>query len=201
MTTTGKRATTGVLTGSREPLAVEFANTLYAVRGRQRDGIATPDQLAAWLSEHAAALGAGEDEPLTVAQPTTAEVADFVALRDAVRGLIRAAAGEDEVREADVTGVNAAAAIAPVWPVLRHGEDGFSSVEATDHPRLPAALAALARSAVGLLTGPTRTDLRACHGPGCVLFFVKDHPRREWCGAPCGNRARAARHYQRHREG
>ncbi|MGW3040938.1 CGNR zinc finger domain-containing protein [Kitasatospora sp. NPDC001159] len=42
-------------------------------------------------------------------------------------------------------------------------------------------------------------SLRACHGPGCVQFFVKDHPRREWCGPGCGNRARAARHYHRQR--
>ena len=42
-------------------------------------------------------------------------------------------------------------------------------------------------------------QLRACLAPGCVLYFVKDHPRREWCGPACGNRARAARHYRRHR--
>ncbi|MFH9354859.1 CGNR zinc finger domain-containing protein [Kitasatospora sp. NPDC017646] len=35
--------------------------------------------------------------------------------------------------------------------------------------------------------------LRACPGPGCVRFFVKDHPRRGWCGPGCGNRARAGR--------
>ena len=42
-------------------------------------------------------------------------------------------------------------------------------------------------------------QLRACHAPGCVLYFLKDHPRREWCSTACGNRARAARHYRRHR--
>ncbi|MEU3456263.1 CGNR zinc finger domain-containing protein [Micromonospora sp. NPDC006766] len=26
----------------------------------------------------------------------------------------------------------------------------------------------------------------------------KDHPRQEWCKPSCGNRARVARHYQRH---
>ena len=36
------------------------------------------------------------------------------------------------------------------------------------------------------------------HAPGCVLYFIKDHPRREWCSTACGNRARAARHYARH---
>src|SRR2546429_545268 len=48
----------------------------------------------------------------------------------------------------------------------------------------------------------TQADLKAFRATlalGCVLYFVKDHPRREWCSAACGNRARAARHYSRHR--
>jgi predicted RNA-binding Zn ribbon-like protein len=30
-----------------------------------------------------------------------------------------------------------------------------------------------------------------------VLVFLKQHPRREWCSAACGNRARQAGHYRR----
>jgi predicted RNA-binding Zn ribbon-like protein len=41
----------------------------------------------------------------------------------------------------------------------------------------------------------------ACHAPGCVLYFLKTHPRREWCSVTCGNRVRAARHYERIRAG
>ncbi|PZF91885.1 hypothetical protein C1I99_22640 [Micromonospora deserti] len=33
-----------------------------------------------------------------------------------------------------------------------------------------------------------------------MLYFVADPPRREWCSVACGNRARAARYYRRHRE-
>ena len=62
---------------------------------------------------------------------------------------------------------------------------------------LTSARAAIARDAIVLLSGPTRQDIRSCHAPGCVLFFLKDHPRREWCSAGCGNRARAARHYRK----
>ena len=59
-------------------------------------------------------------------------------------------------------------------------------------------LAELARAGVALLGGPDRQRLQVCHAPGCGLFFVKQHPRREWCSTACGNRARAARHYSRH---
>jgi predicted RNA-binding Zn ribbon-like protein len=62
------------------------------------------------------------------------------------------------------------------------------------------ALGAVAQDAIELLTGPEATTLRACHAPGCVLYFVKTHPRREWCSEACGNRVRAARHYRRVRD-
>lgn len=61
-------------------------------------------------------------------------------------------------------------------------------------------LATITAEAVELFTGERHSRLRACYAPGCVLYFVKDHPRREWCSAACGNRARAARHYRRHRD-
>src|SRR5690606_11531652 len=63
------------------------------------------------------------------------------------------------------------------------------------------ARAELALGAARLLGGAEADLLRACHGPGCVLYFCKDPPRRGWCSAGCGNRARVARHYERHRRG
>ena len=67
----------------------------------------------------------------------------------------------------------------------------------TARAALAIVVAAFARDAIDLLTGPTAGDLRACGAPGCILLFVKDHPRREWCSNACGNRARQARHYER----
>ncbi|MEK8142006.1 CGNR zinc finger domain-containing protein [Streptomyces sp. M10(2022)] len=61
--------------------------------------------------------------------------------------------------------------------------------------------AGLARAAIGFLAGPDRTSLRACHAPRCVRYFVKEHPRQEWCKPSCGNRARVARHHERNRTG
>lgn len=58
----------------------------------------------------------------------------------------------------------------------------------------------IATLGVELLAGEGRGRLRACLAPNCVLYFVKEHTRREWCSPNCGNRARVARHYQRHRQ-
>jgi predicted RNA-binding Zn ribbon-like protein len=59
----------------------------------------------------------------------------------------------------------------------------------------------LAADAVAVLTGPQAGRLRRCANPDCVLQFIASNPRRRWCSsALCGNRARVARHYRRHRE-
>jgi predicted RNA-binding Zn ribbon-like protein len=92
--------------------------------------------------------------------------------------------------------INEAASAGPSWPVL---SASFEIEEQTTCDALDTARATIARATMELLAGPLRPELRACGAPGCVKFFVKDHPRREWCCDHCGNRARAARHYRRHR--
>lgn len=170
-----------------EPLAVEFANTWYAVRGREREAIGTPAELSRWLHEHR--LPADADEPA---------VGDFLALRDAIRSLLRATAEGEPLSEAGIATVNKASELAPRWPVLAGtAESGYAVIEVASADPLPAARARIARDAITLLGGPQREDVRACHAPGCVQYFIKDHPRREWCSAACGNRARVARHYTR----
>jgi predicted RNA-binding Zn ribbon-like protein len=97
--------------------------------------------------------------------------------------------------------INRASARAPRSPIATWRPDA-DPVAATDHhgaSRADLLIAALAADAIELLTGPRRGDLRACRAPGCVLLFLKDHPRREWCSNTCGNRARQARHYHRTR--
>lgn len=53
--------------------------------------------------------------------------------------------------------------------------------------------AALAHAAIAFLAGPDRRRLRACHAPRCVRYFLKEHPRQEWCTP------RVARHHDRHK--
>jgi predicted RNA-binding Zn ribbon-like protein len=131
----------------------------------------------------------------------------FRELRDALRRLAAEVVSDDRPAAAvpmDVTAavevVNRACASAPTWSELVWSPTP-GRVSRSAHDSQEAELASIAEDAVDLFTGPRRTDLRACHGPGCVLYFLRDHPRREWCSAGCGNRARVARHYQRHHGG
>ncbi|ACU75103.1 protein of unknown function DUF1470 [Catenulispora acidiphila DSM 44928] len=173
-----------------EPLAVAFANTWYAVRGDEREGVGTPLDLAKWLDSQRLSAGVGEGGV------GGGDVREFLTLRDAIRALLRATTEGEALPEAAKATLNTASEQAPSWPALAGSADsGYGVIEVSSADPLSAARARIARDAIAVLGGPLREDVRACHAPGCVQYFVKDHPRREWCSAACGNRARVARHY------
>jgi predicted RNA-binding Zn ribbon-like protein len=128
---------------------------------------------------------------------------ELIELRDVVRSALHAAVLGEPPSRAALDAINLASARAPrspsaVWQAgtfPRHGTDFH------DATRADVVLAAFAQDAIRLLAGPCREELRACGAPRCVLMFLRDHPRREWCSDSCGNRARQARHYERTRHG
>jgi predicted RNA-binding Zn ribbon-like protein len=199
-----------------EPLPVELMNTIWADRGEVHDTIADVDGLTAWL---AAVANRADLADLTEQRPADqrptdqgpaadqATLGEFRALRDALRSLAAAATGDERpvtaMTNVDVDTavdvVNTASGRAPSWRVLDGtGEDGRRVRSRTGAPLTSAVLSRIADRAAVLFGSADQGELRACLAPGCVLYFVRDHPRREWCSAGCGNRARVARHYSRH---
>lgn len=126
-------------------------------------------------------------------------------LRDAVRrlaaevtedgrGSARSATGDVETAVRDLNDV---VAHLPLPRIALGGDGKLHEVAATDSSAIAAGLARVAQESIALLGGPEASKLRACYAPGCVLYFTKTHPRREWCSVMCGNRVRAARHYEK----
>ncbi len=182
-----------------EPLPLEFANTRFAHRGHEHEGLREPADLAAWLRQVRDRLPASlPDRDLDAVGPE--ELAAARALRDALRTLFTAATAGTPPDTDAAEIVNRAVRGAPSWRELTT-DRGFAAVARTAAPPVSAALAAIADEAVGLLTGPDAAALRACAAPGCMLFYRKDHPRRAWCSPRCSNRVRAARHYARRTAG
>jgi predicted RNA-binding Zn ribbon-like protein len=95
--------------------------------------------------------------------------------------------------------VNSIAGAPAAGPQIIVREPGNLEKVPPGKPRITDVLQALAREGIEALTPPDGLPLRACLAPSCVLYYVQDHPRRAWCSAACGNRARAARHYARSR--
>jgi predicted RNA-binding Zn ribbon-like protein len=164
------------LTG--EPLAVDLANTVVAGPGGPRDLLAEEAAVRAWLDLH----GVGD-----------APAAELRRLRDALRAVFQAVVDGTEPSAGSLRRINEASAAAV--PALRweRGVPVRRWRSAGGRGEAPAT-AVIAHSATELLaTGAGQ--LRRCGGPGCLLFFVATHPRRQWCSSQlCGNRVRVARH-------
>lgn len=180
-----------------EPLPVELMNTIWADRDGVHDALASTADAAAWL--HATAT-----EPGRISRPAADRLRS---LRDALRALAAEVTGDPRPaadptpHAAAVAVLNETCALAPAWSKVHWPSGGEPErTRASAGRQAELALAGLAEQAVELFTGSARERLRPCLAPGCVLYFVREHPRREWCSAGCGNRARVARHYQRHHQ-
>lgn len=192
-------------------LTLALAGTIrHDGNGGVTDDLADAAGLARWLREHAEPLRHYDDDLTAPADPPDEQTRlDVVALRHAVRTLLARAVAPAAPSRADrsslltpvdaVRHLNDAAGRLPTSPRLHWPDEAAPML--TRHTG-PAELrvrlsAALARAAVDFLAGPAREQLRACPAPRCVRYFVKEHPRQQWCKPSCGNRARVARHYQR----
>ncbi|OKH94621.1 hypothetical protein AB852_10290 [Streptomyces uncialis] len=193
------------------PLALDLALTIrHDGRGGVADDLGDIAGLTAWVQRRAGAFGPapgadrGTADPATLGQVRELRAALRALLARAVRPAAPSPADADRLMPVpDALAVlNTAARRVPTVPVLRWPEGDRPA--ARHLPAAPAEpgdllLATLASAAADFLTGPDLARLRACHAPRCVRYFLKDHPRQEWCKPSCGNRARVARHHERHR--
>ncbi|WP_327292539.1 CGNR zinc finger domain-containing protein [Streptomyces sp. NBC_01198] len=201
---------------SVDHLALDLAVTIrHDGHGGVADDLTDPSALTSWVRARAGALRADLASWPHTAATFTADAAVLgaaVEVRTAVRSLFARAVlpGRPSSADADrlptarqaLDRLNAAAALVPVSPYLDWPQDGAPTSARTVVGSPSAAdllAAALARHAIGFLTGPDRDLLRACPAPRCVRYFVKEHARQEWCKPSCGNRARVARHHARQR--
>jgi predicted RNA-binding Zn ribbon-like protein len=177
-----------------EPLPIELHNTLYSDGGRVVDGLADAKDLRAWV----AALG--DRLPAQAARVEADRLEDFLALRSAARAALSAVQEGRQVPADALAELNRASERSPrSVRLIQRGSTRRSEVRYHAPTATDIALGVIAADTIELLSGPRADDLRACAAPGCMLMFLKDHPRREWCSATCGNRARQARHYARSR--
>ncbi|MFD2472192.1 CGNR zinc finger domain-containing protein [Amycolatopsis silviterrae] len=174
-----------------EVVPVRLMATVWADTSGLHDDLRTRENLDAWLD----AVGLGS------CQSSAAELALAQRLRDAVRRLAAQVTADDRQTatvslDAALGDLNDLVTHLPV-PQLTLVSGELRETSAHDASAVVTGLARVARESIALLGGPDAAKLRACYAPGCVLYFMKTHPRREWCSVACGNRARAARHYEK----
>jgi predicted RNA-binding Zn ribbon-like protein len=176
-----------------EPLAVDLADTLVTVTSPPTDLLSSDERNATFWALQAARLPAGAAVP---------DISATQAIRAAVRELLDAHLEQRSPAPDALETVNRAAADAPTSPHLTASTDGqlTAGIIWHNHDAQARTLAAVAGSAIEVLTGPAAGRLRRCANPACSMLFVAADARRKWCTQNiCGNRTRVARHYRRHR--
>lgn len=185
------------LTG--EPLVLDLINTRPQTASGTVDLLSTPACLRAWLDVEADRLTTS----VGGAAVTAADVAAVRAVREQAATAVDRARQGKRPPAATLRALEAAQRAAPAYREL-----GWDGTAVTSTPRRTGSLgvrvaAALAEAAIDLLADTAAvTAVRVCEAQDCVLLFLPAHPRRRWCSAArCGNRARVARYYERHKTG
>ena len=188
-------------------LCLDFANTRYW-RGSPEptEQLATPADFLVWVTTAGGlppALAplierAWKDNP----RQATATFGRALALREAIYRQLAALALESKPRPEDLVAINDALARAPARNHLVPTAEGYGWSVASFAPRAACLLAPVLWSVGDLLAAPRRLHVRCCSNEKCRWVFVDDSRAgtRRWCNmSACGNRAKAQRHYIRHK--
>lgn len=180
-----------------DALALDLVNTEIAVRGKRRDLLATPGDVARWWQaarrHHSAetavvdGMGSHEDEALRAA---------LKSLRSALRRLFSALAEGTAPAEEDVGTLNAA--LKTGYHALEAAPDGtLRPVYRSTDAAHAAIVLPIAISALHLITQGDHRRLHKCGNERCVLLLydrTKSATRR-WCSVACKDRARKMKQY------
>lgn len=192
---TGSRGTTDFLFVAGVP-ALDLVNTEIMVRGKRRDLLATPRDVARWWQaarRHHPEMAEVQGRPAY----DRALLEALLHLRSALRGIFSAVAEGGDPREEDVDRVNAV--LSTGHHALERASGGaLTGVYRTGGTTGSAAiLLPLALSAFHLLTEGNLARLHRCENERCILLLY-DTTRsatRRWCSVGCKDRDRKMKRY------
>jgi predicted RNA-binding Zn ribbon-like protein len=176
---------------SRPGLSIDFANTrFWRGSATPTEELASPASLRAWCRARG----------LPDVAWTEAQLAEALALREAIYAVFAAFSAGAAPAKADLERINLALEAAPPRRRLVR-ENGHCRWEVGRLERTP--LAPVVWSAADLLTHPLIERVRLCANEKCRWLFLDESKsgNRRWCSmSACGNRAKAHRHYARQKE-
>jgi predicted RNA-binding Zn ribbon-like protein len=180
-------------------LCLDFVNTEKISDGARVDLLRDTSALAAWLKELAIfpdsfSLKGREAEALAEART----------LRASLRKMMEQIAAGSEISSDTLAAVNRVLAHRQNYSqITHHTGNVFTKQIVAPYTEPLHLLAPIAEDAAELLFHGDLSLIRKCENPQCILFFydtTKNHARR-WCSmGACGNRAKAAAHYKRHKQ-
>ena len=192
-------------------LALDLVNTERMSDGARVDLLESPAALLEWLRQSGAVTAAelNTREKLFLRDKGAAGglLERARNLRSGVREMAEALAGRRAVSARAMAAINSVLADSPQVSELVRGSSGnkrYALERRNQGSDEAALLAPVAEAAARLLAEGDHSRVRKCGNPACILYFY-DPTRsrtRNWCSMQgCGNRAKAARFYERHHRG
>jgi len=183
-------------------VALDFLNTRKYVKGWVSDLISTPEELREWLDS----VGLHTHGTDVETSPPVARMMFDEAhrLRDAIRVAVEARVRGERVPPRSLYMLNRVLEASRSSARLVHDGARLTLIRLDSAPASLAALSPIALAAAMLLTEADCRRIRQCRSERCALWFLdtSKNGRRRWCSmATCGNRAKAARHYQKQKAG
>jgi len=189
-------------------LCLDFVNTVDRESDRySEEWLTSYADLVAW-GQHTQVLSSEQAVQLLKAATIQPDLAKAVfeiaiALREAIYRIFSAVVENREVAKRDLDALNAALQEALPWQQVAFTTNSFSWTWTDSDDRLDCILWRVVRSAADLLTAKEFSQVRECAGEGCGWMFLDTsrNRSRRWCDMEtCGNRAKAHRHYERHKK-
>jgi predicted RNA-binding Zn ribbon-like protein len=196
-----------VVPAAREELCLDFVNTL-AWRGSERpaESLGSFEDLLEWCAGAGGSFNGGVPAARAMAERRPAAaiglLRDAIGLREAISRIFYAVAEGLVPDAADMSALNRELRRAPLRTVVDRAGGAFGWRVGLITPGLPTLLAPILWSAGDLLTGRRRARVRQCANADCRWLFIDESKAgtRRWCSmTACGNRAKAHRHYVRHK--
>ncbi|HKF20264.1 MAG TPA: ABATE domain-containing protein [Candidatus Angelobacter sp.] len=189
-------------------LALDLVNTEQMSGGARVDLLESPAALLEWLRRSgavtAAELNAREKLFLRDKGAANGLLERARNLRSGVREMAEALVSRRAVSARAMVAINSVLGDSPRVPELVRGSKGYGLEWRNRGSAEAALLAPVAEAAARLLAEGDHGRVRKCASPACILYFY-DTTRsrtRNWCSMQgCGNRAKAARFYDRHHLG
>lgn len=172
------------------PPCVDLANSAYSTPAGRGDLLDSESSLAQWTATQRGRIPGVDGLHRRLEQVRR--------LRDVVRSVLYAAASGSSLPPDGVAELNAISASSPTYRILVEGRMVEATAQTEQAEPLAAFSAVVARSAIGLVGTAQAEHLKICEAPSCGMLFVGATARQVWCCHACGNRARVARHADRH---
>lgn len=181
-----------------EPLPIDLVNTHMYLAETWVDLLDDREGRDTWLRTLTPRLGLDRRDTGTLSDDAASALK---AVRDHAAAALEPARHGSRPPAKALAGLNDALRAAPVTTHAGWSGEAVAVQSRRGGSRAERLAAAFAEETVRLLAGPDIRDVRRCDAPACVMLFLPRNPRRRWCTPDvCGNRARVARYYLRHKD-